>query len=123
MIITKYIDVEVSLKKTIPIEEEDLEKAIAEAEEIFCENELTSEYLNDRYVNFSENKNIINLATGISKLILKKLGSDFSRERVENYFYNNFEFVDNKDLVFDEILKVLENDYDISFENISIQEV
>ena len=120
MIITKYIDVEVSLKKTIPIEEEDLEKAIAEAEEIFCENELTSEYLNDRYVNFSENKNIINLATGISKLILKKLGSDFSRERVENYFYNNFEFVDNKDLVFDEILKVLENDYDISFENISI---
>ena len=123
MIITKYIDVEVSLKKTIPIEEEDLEKAIAEAEEIFCENELTSEYLNERYVNFSENKNIINLATGISKLILKKLGSDFSRERVENYFYNNFEFVDNKDLVFDEILKVLENDYDISFENISIQEV
>lgn len=76
--------------------------------------------MNARDINFSENKIIINLANGISKLILRKLGSDFSRERVENYFYNNFEFVDNKDLVFNEILKVLEKDYNISFENISI---
>lgn len=111
---------ELRLNKVIPVEEENLEQAIEKAEEIFYDNELTAEYLDARNIRFFENHSVVRMANGVSKLIIRELGTEFSKEILEEHFNKKFDYLDDKELVFNEVLKILEEDYNISFEKISI---
>lgn len=62
-----------TLKKTIPVEEDNLELAMKKAEEIFYDNELTPEYLDVRDTRFFVNNSIVGLASGVSKIIVIKI--------------------------------------------------
>lgn len=60
-----------TLKKTIPVEEDNLELAIEKAKDIFYDNELTPEYLDARDTRFFVNNSIVGLASGMSKIIIR----------------------------------------------------
>lgn len=92
---SKYIDVKISLEKTIKIDSNSLDDALKIAKDQFSELELTSDWLNAREVTFTENKII-----------------EMSAKKFAELYYNNF---DEKD--FKELLDILFIDIDIK-ENI-----
>lgn len=108
------------MKKTIPVEEENLDLAIEKAKEIFYDNELTPEYLDARNTRFFENDSIVKLANGMSKIIVRELGDNLTVESIEKCFDRLLTLNDDRDLIYNEILKILEKDYDISFQKINI---
>lgn len=118
--ITKYIQVKVNLEKIIPVEEDDLNKALEKAKEIFYEKELTSEYLNSRDVNFSEFTNIKTYSKMLADIITAKYGTNLTEEQVQEHFYSAWNRDEYTDFMYDEVLKILEKDYDMSFKKINI---
>lgn len=70
----KYIDVKVSLEKTIKVDNDNLEEALKIAENQFPDLELTSEWLDAREVTFKEN-----LIIGLSA------------EKFAELYHNNFD--------------------------------
>lgn len=109
-----------TLKKTIPVEEDNLELAIEKAKDIFYDNELTPEYLDARDTRFFVNNSVVGLASGVSKIIVRELKDNLTEENVKKCFYDILALNDDKDLIYNEMLKILEKDYGISFEKISI---
>ena len=122
ILITRYIDVDVKLNKIIPIEEsKDLNDAIEKAKEIFYDKELSNEYLNNREVSFKENLSLRDMALISANTVYQKYQHDVTYEQVQNEIYSAFknEYDYSKYLV-DETIKVLEQDYNMSFEKINI---
>jgi len=109
-----------TLKKTIPVEEDNLELAMKKAEEIFYDNELTPEYLDARNTRFFVNNSIVGLASGMSKIIIRELKDNLTEENIKKCFYDILALNDDKDLIYNEMLKILEKDYDISFQKVNI---
>lgn len=107
-------------EKIIPVEEDNIKLAMDKAQDIFNENELTAKYLELRNVEFRENKDIHNYANMISKLIVENYGTNITKQEIREHLDGMFKEGEFSDFVFDEVIKKLEKEYNISFDKISI---
>ena len=108
------------MEKIISVEEDDINVAMDKAKEIFNENELTAEYLDLRNVEFRENKDIHNYSDMIAKLIVENYGINITKQEIRERLDGMFRKSEFSDFVFDEVIKKLEKEYNVSFEKISI---
>ena len=106
----------------IPVEDDDIDSAIEKAEKIFYENELTEEYLNLRNLEYREDTSIFGEAEVMADIFVERYGTNLTKDEVYDYFYQSWNKNDHSSFVFDELLKKLEEKYNISFEKIKIQE-
>ena len=105
----KYIDVEVSLKKIIKVDTDDVDKAMSIAQDEFPDLELTEEWLNDRDVKFKENLIITNSANKIAELFK----DNYTNEYLNDFLDVAFGKSDIRNYVYEEILDVLKNKYNV----------
>lgn len=103
----KYIDVKVSLEKTIKVDNDNLEEALKIAENQFPDLELTSEWLNAREVTFKEN-----LIIGLSAEKLAELyHNNFDKKDLEELLDLIFGNTDIKECIYNETISILKNKY------------
>lgn len=107
------------MEKIIPVDEENIEKAKEKALQEFNDNELTSEYLETRNIEVEENKLIKFYAYTIAKLIIKN-NKYSTKDEVKEFIDQVLKKSEISNYIFDETIKKLEQDYNISFNNISI---
>ncbi len=111
----KYIDIDISIKKTIKIETDDLNTALKKAEEILPELEMSSDWLNSRNVSIKENPIISKSSNYIASLLKDNFSTD-TLETILDAFVKD----ELKDYIKEEILNILKNKYQIDIENIKI---
>jgi len=109
-----------TLKKTIPVEEDNLELAMKKAEEIFYDNELTPEYLDARDISFKENQFIKEYAEVIAKDIFNKYGKDWTYDDIDNYIDSLLKTGEMSEFIHEEVIEVLQKNYDINSKAINI---
>lgn len=108
------------LKKTIPVEEDNLELATKKAEEIFYDNELTPEYLDARDIVFKENQFIREYAEVIAKDIFNRYGKDWTYDDIDNYIDSILKTGEMSEFIHEEVIEVLQKNYDINSKVINI---
>lgn len=108
------------MDKIIPVEEDNLEKAIEKAQEIFTNNELTAEYLESRNLDFVENTSIKAYAGVIAKEIYNKYEDNWSYEDVQNYVDEMLKSNEISDYIYEESIEILNNDYSYFSKKINV---
>ena len=106
------------LKKTIPVEEDNLELAIGKAKKIFYDNELSPEYLDARSVSFKENQFIKEYAEVLAKDVFNKYGNDWTYDDVDNHIDSILKTGEMSEFIHEEVIEVLQKNYDKNFINI-----
>ena len=109
---SKYIDIEISLKKTIKIDNDNIHKALEIAKDNLAELEMTSDWLNSRNVTFKENLLITPSAETIAKLYSEKFNLRDLKEFINMVFNNEV-----AEHILSETLDILKNKYKIDIEN------
>lgn len=113
---TKYIDIEIIQKKTIKVDENDLNKAIKQAKNNLAELELTPDWINSRQVTFSENPLISESIKTIARLYSEKFNQKDLEEFIDMVFLDD----DIKKYVLEGTLETLKNEYNIEIKKINI---
>lgn len=105
----KYIDVDVSLKKIIRVDSDNLHQALKIAEEEFYKSETPKKLLDDIKVTFKENKIIGVQTKTIAKLFQNK--DEFNKDLLLE-FLDLLHFPDDiKEIIYEETLDILKKDY------------
>ncbi len=112
----KYIDVKVSLEKTIKIDNDNLDEALKIAENQFPDLELTPEWLDAREVTFSENT-IINLSAEKFAELYHNNFNEKDFKELLNLIFGNAEI---KECIYNETIDILKNKYHENNLNIQI---
>ncbi|MBQ8891305.1 MAG: hypothetical protein IJ068_00360 [Bacilli bacterium] len=112
----RYIDVEVSLKKTIKVENDNLNVAIEIAQENFPKLESTSEWLDARKITYKENVLITPSAETLAKLFYQ----DFNMEKLIEFVEITFRDDNVKKFIFDETIEILKYKYNLEINKINI---
>lgn len=97
-----------------------MQRAIEIAKEIFFENELTAEYLDARNFDFVEDKSIKRCAEELTKEIFYRYGATMTKEEVYSYSNEILKNNENFNYIYEEILNILEDDYNILLDKITI---
>ena len=113
---SRYINVEVSLKKTMKIDNDDLNEALEIAKDQFSELELTSEWLDARDVSFEENIFISQSANKLAELF----HNDFDMESLNDFLDIVFIDKDVRNYVYEETLSILKDKYNLDVKDIKI---
>ena len=119
-IITKYIKVKVNLEKTIPIENDDISKAVELAKEQFYNEELSEEWLDYRDVSFEENEIILYMANCLARSLFNIYGNDITLNDVKADLDLLLKPSDEANYIFDETINVLNEKYDLGLSKIKI---
>ena len=112
----RYIDI--SFKKTVKIDSDNLQEAIKTAKEEFYQPETQKKLLNEVNVTFKENPIIRKQAETIARLYQKE--SEFSQDNLQEFLDVLFGSDEVKINIYNDILKILKTDYHYEDLNIKI---
>ncbi len=112
----KYIDVEIKFKKTIKVDNDDLQEALKIAEDEYPDLELTPEWLKARKIELKENM----LIESCAEILAKRYYTNFNQRNLEEEIGLIFKDADIKDYVYDETISILKNKYHIADIDIKI---
>lgn len=62
----------------------------------------------------------MSLAKTMAELFVERYGTNMTKEEVETHFYEAWNRNERNSFIFDELIKILESDYNFSFEKIKI---
>ena len=113
---SKYIDIEIHLKKTMKVDSDDLNQAIDIAKQQLADLELTQEWLDARDISFKENPIIKVAAEKCAELFCDAFDDKDLNDFIDISFGNE----EIKDYVYDETLKILKDKYQVDISNIKI---
>lgn len=112
----KYIDVKITLEKTIKVDSNNLQEALQIAEDEYPDLELTPEWLDARDVTINENPIISSVAERLASLSYENFDKKSIDETLDIMFGNS----EIKVYIYDEALEILKNKYHVDFTNINI---
>ncbi len=112
----KYIDVDISLKKTIKVDCDNSTEAIEIAKNQLSDLEMSDDWLNARIVTFKENKFIESSAKKIAELY----HDNFDSSKLQEFLDITFMDQDVRELISKETLDILQNKYKIDINSIKI---
>jgi len=112
----KYIDVKITLEKTMKVDNDDLSEALGIAEREYPDLELTPEWLDARDVTISENPIISSVAERLASLSYE----NFDKKSIDETLDLMFGKSEIKDYIYEEAIEILKNKYHVDFTNINI---
>lgn len=118
--ITKYINVEMKIKKIIPVDENNEELAIEKAKEIFINNKTNNEFLDSVKMNYTINSQILRDSELKATIFATMCPEEPTKERLIKYLEKTTEPGLSRDYVLKETLKILDEEYGLSFDKINI---
>lgn len=114
----KYIDVKITLEKTMKVDNDNLEEALEIARNEYPDLELTPEWLDARNVELKENVVIRTSAERLADLY----HAEFNREDIEDTLDILFGKSEIRDYIYNETIDILKNKYHLEKIDIKIQE-
>ncbi len=112
----KYIDIKMTLEKTMKVNNDDLQEALKIAEDEYPMLELTPEWFDARDVTISENPIISSVAERIADLSHENFDKESIHETLDLIFGKS----EIRDYIYDEAMEVLKNKYHVDIDDIDI---
>lgn len=112
----KYIDVKITLEKTMKIDNDNLDEAIEIAKSEYPDLELTPEWLDARDVTISENPIISSVAERLASLSYE----NFDKKSIDETLDIMFGKSEIRDYIYDEAMEILKNKFHIDITTINI---
>ena len=120
-LITKYVNVNLSLSKIIPVEEDDSKKAIEKAKKIFISDPFNNDGMKVIDVDYNLNPLILYKAKMKASVFANICEDELTFEKLKEYFDKTMDNSLFSKYVFDETLKILESEYNIIFDKSNIK--
>lgn len=115
------MNVNLSLSKIIPVEEDEPKKAIDKAKEMFVSDPLNNEGMKVVDVDYHLNPSILFKAKIKASVFANICEDELTFEKLKEYFDKTMDDSLFSKYVFEETLKILESEYNITFDKSNIK--